>query len=152
MGEKMCTRCKMVKPLNEYSFKNVSKNILKWTCKTCDKEVRKEFYERNKDKVKKKCSIQNKKNRDINTQHCWQYLKTHPCVDCGESDPIVLEFDHRDDVNKIDTISSLMHGGYKLEKVIKEIEKCDVRCSNCHKRRTAKQQGFYKHLKDAGVF
>ncbi|HUQ34490.1 MAG TPA: hypothetical protein VM095_20380 [Pyrinomonadaceae bacterium] len=68
----------------------------------------------------------------------YEYLEGHPCVDCGESDPIVLEFDHVRG-KKSYAVSSL---GWRLvswDSVMKEIAKCDVRCANCHRRRTAEQ-------------
>jgi hypothetical protein len=77
-------------------------------------------------------------NREID-----QYLRSHPCVDCGESDPVVLDFDHRDGVEKIETISVLRARG-RREQLFAEIAKCDVRCSNCHSRRTAMQFGWSK--------
>jgi hypothetical protein len=55
-------------------------------------------------------------------------------VDCGESDPIVLEFDHvrgvkRGEISRLKTMVS-------LETLAEEIAKCDVRCANCHRRKT----------------
>lgn len=58
------------------------------------------------------------------------YLLTHPCVDCGERDPVVLEFDHRDPSIKEGRVSDM-----SKQKVGAEIEKCDVRCANCHRKR-----------------
>jgi len=60
------------------------------------------------------------------------YLSTHPCIDCGERDVRVLEFDHRG--NKIMNIAQ---GIWKLnfEEFKEEIDKCDIRCANDHKRR-----------------
>ncbi len=66
----------------------------------------------------------------------FEYKKTHPCVDCGEDDPIVLEFDHLIQKNKEFNIADGCHGGFSLKKIINEINKCDVVCANCHKRRT----------------
>ena len=74
-----------------------------------------------------------------------EYLRTHSCVDCGEADPLVLEFDHRDSEGKLETIAFLRARGSRDE-LLAEIEKCDVRCSNCHQRRTAKQFGWTKLL------
>jgi hypothetical protein len=74
-----------------------------------------------------------------------EYLETHPCVDCGQTDPFVLEFDHVRGTKKT-TISALLSQCAALKIIIDEIEKCDVRCANCHKRRTAAAQGWYTSL------
>jgi len=58
------------------------------------------------------------------------YLRAHPCVDCSEADPIVLELDHRDGEVKHFEIGKARKGGYSLATVITEIAKCDIRCAN----------------------
>lgn len=68
------------------------------------------------------------------------YLAAHSCVDCGESDIVVLEFDHRG--GKVKAVSRFK--GYKIETLMAEIAKCDVVCCNCHRRRTARQFGSYR--------
>jgi hypothetical protein len=71
------------------------------------------------------------------------YLESHPCVDCGESDRSVLEFDHLED--KSFNISR----GFRdrpWSQVLAEIEKCEVRCANCHKLRTGRSRGWYQAL------
>ncbi len=62
-------------------------------------------------------------------------------MDCREKDPIILEFDHISD--KIAYIST-MYRNYTLEKVKLEIEKCEIRCANCHRRKTARERGWNK--------
>jgi hypothetical protein len=66
------------------------------------------------------------------------YLQSHPCVDCGETDPLVLDFVH---VREI--ISQLVRSQATLEVIKAEIAKCDVRCANCHRRKTAKERGHW---------
>ena len=68
------------------------------------------------------------------------YLLKHPCVDCGEKDPIVLEFDHRDPKQKLFTMAEARRAKKRPADVKAEVEKCDVRCANCHRRRTVLQQ------------
>ena len=65
------------------------------------------------------------------------------CVGCGERDPIVLDFDHRDPTVKEDAVSQMARRQRPWRFIAAEIEKCDVRCANCHRRRTAKQQSWY---------
>lgn len=60
------------------------------------------------------------------------YLLIHPCIDCRESDPRVLDFDHRGD--KKAEIAQLVKSG-RLSVIQTEILKCDVRCANCHRKR-----------------
>lgn len=78
-----------------------------------------------------------RKNREENTERLLDYLLEHPCVDCAEKDPIVLEFHHVDASRKMDAVARLLDAGWK--NVLREIEKCVVLCANCHRRRTAKQ-------------
>lgn len=63
-----------------------------------------------------------------------RYKLEHPCVDCGEEDPIVLEFDHRPGFEKSFNIGEARN--FNLTKVMAEMSKCDVRCANCHRRKT----------------
>ena len=70
------------------------------------------------------------------------YLDVHPCVDCGERDPLVLDFDHRSD--KIAEVSVLVGRGADWTTIAEEIAKCEVRCANCHRRRTAERAGGYR--------
>jgi hypothetical protein len=66
----------------------------------------------------------------------WGYLLEHPCVDCGENDIRVLEFDHRDPAEKQGAISRMVADRCSVSKIKAEVEKCDVRCANCHRRRS----------------
>ena len=70
----------------------------------------------------------------------------------SETDPVVLDFDHRDEKEKKYNISEMVLRFQKAWVTIEEeIEKCDIRCANCHRRRTAKQFNWYKQLNIDGV-
>lgn len=61
------------------------------------------------------------------------------CVDCGNNDPRVLEFDHVPERGpKLFTISTALHS-HKQERVIAELDKCDLVCANCHAIRTVER-------------
>jgi len=60
--------------------------------------------------------------------------KASGCVDCGESNPIVLDFDHIRD--KKYNISRMIHDGFSWKAIVKEMQKCEVVCANCHRIRT----------------
>jgi hypothetical protein len=55
----------------------------------------------------------------------------------------VLEFDHHDRATKREDVSRLMAYS-SWRRIEAEIAKCDVRCANCHRRRTAHQLGWRK--------
>jgi hypothetical protein len=68
------------------------------------------------------------------------HLRHHPCVDCGEADPVVLEFDHHEE--KIASVSGLISHAASRTAVAAEIARCEVVCTNCHRRRTAMRAGW----------
>lgn len=72
------------------------------------------------------------------------YFATHPCIDCGESDVRCLEFDHRDGASKISEVTVLIRRNGSRQRILEEIEKCDVRCANCHRRVTAERGGHWR--------
>lgn len=72
------------------------------------------------------------------------FYKSHPCVDCGEDDPRVLDFDHLN--NKKYNVSSLLRKEYSWDSILEEAAKCEVRCANCHRKKTARDQNHYTHL------
>jgi hypothetical protein len=61
------------------------------------------------------------------------YKQAMGCQDCGITNPVVLDFDHRRD--KRSRVSSMRAQGWSLMTIIREIEKCEVRCANCHRIR-----------------
>lgn len=96
-----------------------------------------------KQKRRSSKQISAKSIRNRNRNFILQYLSTHPCVDCNNTNIIVLEFDHH--TNKSYDISNLVSKGYSIAAIQVEIDKCDVRCANCHRIKTAKERNSYKH-------
>jgi len=70
-----------------------------------------------------------------------EFYKSNPCVDCGETDPRVLDFDHV--FNKSHNVSTLLRKEYSWSSILEEAAKCEVRCANCHRKKTAVEQGHY---------
>lgn len=61
-----------------------------------------------------------------------EYLEKNPCVDCGNDNLVVLDFDHVRG-EKVANISKMVSTGRSLSSLLREIEKCEVRCANCHR-------------------
>ena len=136
-----CTKCKREKSETEFGWRKKEKNIRQSWCKLCYSQYSKNDWKTNEKRRKRnhdKCKERRKRNHDI----VYDYLLTHPCIVCGEKDPIVLDFDHRD--SKSHNISDMSVGAFKVITLIKEINKCDVLCANCHRRRTAEQYNWSK--------
>jgi len=78
----------------------------------------------------------------------YDYLKKNPCIDCGEKDVTVLEFDHVRG-KKVMAIGNMVY--MPLPVVKKEVKKCVVRCANCHRRKTAAERNFWSYRKASEV-
>ncbi len=136
---KTCSTCKNPKDETEF-YSNVSKKDgLSDQCRTCKKTVQAAWYQRHK----REHGVRAKKARlrlvNINKKLLDEYLRKHPCIDCGEPDIEVLQFDHVRG-QKQHAVSQMVCWGISWKKVLNEINKCDIRCANCHQRATNKRR------------
>jgi len=138
-----CWACVEVKPVSAFAFANQRLGTLQGHCRTCHAAFRRAHYLANKADYVRRAVVQVRERRDENRRRMFQYLVGHPCIGCGESDPVVLEFDHRDAADKLEAVA-LLATKRRWAVVRAEIDKCDVRCVNCHRRRTALQFGWRK--------
>jgi hypothetical protein len=140
---KWCYDCRRFRPIDAFAFANKTKGTRQGRCRECHAKYRREHYLRNRDTYIRQEVARIRRYRDENRPLIRRYLRAHPCVDCGESDIVVLDFDHRDPAAKSHNVILLaMHKPWT--RVLLEIAKCDVRCANCHRKRTAQQFGWRK--------
>lgn len=112
--------------------------------KYCSKECRNcNIQQRARDEAKRayghvRCDVYQPYKERLAEIKAWiNELKTQPCVDCGNKfDPVCMDFDHREPGAKVAGIAVLVNSGNDKEIIQKELEKCDLVCSNCHRVRT----------------
>ena len=66
------------------------------------------------------------------------YKKKLSCSECAENHPATLEFHHKSQKDR--DIGVMVNDGCSINKILKEIQKCKVLCSNCHKKLHYKKQ------------
>jgi hypothetical protein len=136
-----CNRCHLAKPLEEFHVRYRATGERLTHCRDCMAEYKRDWYLRNTEHQKARVKQNNERTTRENQSRAWEYLGQHSCVDCGEADPVVLQFDHTGD--KRTEISQMLQAGFNWSVIQQEIDKCEVRCANCHRRRTARVQGIY---------
>ncbi len=140
---KKCSKC--LRELDELNFNWKIKGVrLQYHCKECSRRYIREHYKNNRGYYLKKAYKRNLRIKDESFDYIGSYFKSHPCVDCGEADILVLEFDHKIRSEKYVEVSRLIKNRGSLKKLIKEISKCEVRCANCHRRKTAKEDNSWR--------
>ena len=142
---KVCGVCGYRKRIEEFNFRNKSEGLRHRYCRDCGKEYTGSHYQRNRDYYIEKARRNSARARKSSREQVVEYLKTHPCVECGETEIVVLQFDHVKGEKKRE-ISYMVRKGASWNTIKIEISKCEVRCANCHARRTAMQRGFHAYL------
>jgi len=110
-------------------------------CRDCCKA----WYVANREQHVANVGARSRRVRDSYRARIVEHLVAHPCVDCGEDDVRVLDFDHRPGAAKVKDIARLVTELFAWQVILDEIEKCDVRCANCHRRVTAERAGQWRH-------
>ena len=140
METKTCSTCNEEKGIEHFTKGR--------KCKTCHNKWHNNYYHtKNKQKHIAAIKVQNKNNKMANRAKFLKYMEGKCCAHCGEDDIVVLEFDHIDPSTKKNSVANLLgQGSYTAWKTIKEeIDKCQILCANCHRRKTAKQLGCWKY-------
>jgi len=103
------------------------------------KECQQRWYEKHKKTHVANVSRRKEALRLENYAKVLEYKKLHPCIDCGETDPDMLTFDHVRG-KKRKGVSVMLAGGWSWKLIEAEIAKCEVRCWNHHMKRTAMER------------
>ena len=140
---KECFKCKSKYPLDFFKWRNRSKGVKFSYCNDCMIKYRHDHYLSHKNYYLEKAHTRNARVKKERVKFLLNYFLSHPCVDCGNTNPVVLEFDHKERSVKEFNISSIISWAY-TSKILKEIQKCEVRCANCHKIKTANEGNWLK--------
>ena len=143
METKYCKRCDQTLSVDKFTKSSGRYDGLQAYCSECMKLYRREHYYKNKQPYLDRA----KKNNLIYFAKIQRWIADYKddvgCELCGvkyPGEPWLLEFDHKDGTNKINSVSRLARGS--LKRVKEEMEKCELLCVVCHRRRTAKQFGW----------
>jgi hypothetical protein len=138
-----CYRCGELKPQGGFAWRRRTKGQRDSFCRPCRSAYGKEHYVANRQRYIDQARMQKQKLALARTTYLIEFFETHPCVDCGETDPVVLEFDHLRD-KLFDIGQALPYRNW--QSVLDEIAKCEVVCANCHRRRTAHRRGSVRAM------
>ena len=142
--KKICPGCGEERDIEQdFRWKYKDRGIRQRWCKYCQAVANKEHYRNNKQSYLERALIRNTRVNAENKQLLYTYLSEHPCVDCGETDVRVLEFDHIRGT-KSTNIARLLNNAVSWFTIEKEISKCEVRCANCHRIKTNERGGWWR--------
>jgi len=147
---KKCYKCKKNIPITGFNRNKARKDSLQSSCMSCQRQISKKYYGSNRKRCIEVIGI-NKRRRALENyiEIITKYLNV-PCTDCKKVyHPASMVFDHRIDsvknIYKNQGVNYLIRDGYSKKAIKEEIDKCDVRCQNCHYLKTSKD---YKHWKE----
>ena len=93
--KKICTCCKQERDAeSDFNWRDKERSIRHVRCKYCQSQVSKQHYKNNKQSYFKRVRTREVLIIEDNQKRLADYLRCHPCVDCGQTDIRVLEFDH----------------------------------------------------------
>ncbi len=125
--EKICGSCKRTLPISSF---NKKLNSYQSKCKDCNKIYLKQHYKNNK----KYYTNRQKRRREEYKKFLKDVKDQLVCAMCPEDEACCLDFHHKDPNKKEYAVSVMVGRGFSKENILKEIEKCTVVCSNCHRK------------------
>lgn len=134
---KECGFCRALKPAERFAVRDASRGSRQPWCRECmalnDAARYRALTEQEREERRER-----ERSRHASSQRrADEIAVASGCVDCGERDPVVLDFDHVG--VKTANVSDLIRTGASWARIEREIAQCEVRCANDHKRVTAKR-------------
>ena len=140
---KQCSKCQQTKDLEEFAWKSRDRLLKASWCRACKSEWSKKKWASGE--IKQSNYEAKARRVERAREYIWNLFKVSKCFDCGERNPIVLEFDHLGD--KFLAVSNMVSRNYGLDSIRAEIAKCDIVCANCHKIRTSERGKHWRYLR-----
>jgi hypothetical protein len=136
-----CPRCETELASSAFNYRNREQTKLQSYCRDCSNAAWREWYSEAINKESHRALMaKRRKRRNDRHRAIVDRAKSVPCADCGVSyPPYVMDFDHID-ADKDDVISRLKFSA-GTKRLLEEIDKCEVVCSNCHRIRTFTRTG-----------
>jgi hypothetical protein len=129
-----CSRCQEEKSESSFSLKYKATGKLQSACKECHAKYHKKHYQENKAVYTRKRRVNNRKYRTKGREFIDEYKRSKGCNFCHENTPCCLDFHHIDPTQKTNNISKMKSNARAIHIIEKEINKCIVVCSNCHRK------------------
>ncbi len=98
------------------------------------KAAQKRYYEKHKDRITVQRRIKGLQRHKEIREWMAEYKSTLKCKLCPEYDSCCLDFHHKDPSKKENSIAIAMRSRWSKNRILKEIAKCVVVCSNCHRK------------------
>ena len=133
-----CSRCGKFKSAAEFAWHHKERGQRRKCCRACQSRYSRQHYEKHKERYVARAVRRRKALTAQRVAYLVALFHANPCADCGESDPLVLEFDHLAD-KKFNIAKGIT--AHSWQALVDEIAKCEVVCANCHRRRTAARAG-----------
>jgi hypothetical protein len=142
--KKICKSCGLERDAEkDFNWEYKSRGKRQARCKYCQSELSKLHYLNNKGIYNERTRARKAQVLTENMSRISSHLSMHPCVDCGNPDIRVLEFDHVRG-HKTEEISHLLSQGCGWPRIESEIAKCEVRCANCHRIKTLERGKWWR--------
>lgn len=133
---KTCIDCNQNKTLEEFYPHKDGLYGRSPYCAECSRIKARKYYKKNNNKRREQIyNARVKRKLEVFNELLNKYLIG--CIDCGETNFFVLDWDHKDTENKLLPLSKMWN--FSKEKIMQEVDKCELRCANCHRKKTAEQ-------------
>lgn len=116
MTDKRCSGCGHFKPVTAFNKLARAKDGLQPQCRSCQAE----YFRDNREQIMPMIRARKERVHQESVRYVKAYLGEHPCVDCGETDLIVLYFDHVRG-EKLASVSKMVREVWSLRRIKEEI-------------------------------